>query len=121
MIITLIQSKLFTQDPDVRFSREYVVPVGTWKELWRRYKLLDYSNGDLRDYLFVKHARNLSYNSMARWIQRSEVFTITNPLIKKGVQHVNTELFGEYEQYVMDELTKQLRYGGARKNSRTII
>lgn len=121
MIIALLHSKLFTQDPDIRFSKEYGVPLGTWKELWRRHKLLDYSNGDLRDYLFVKHARNLSYNSMSRWVQRSEVYTITNPLLKKGVQHVNTEIFGDFEQYVMDELTKQLRYGGAKAESRTII
>jgi len=120
MILDLTQSKLFTVDPDIRFSREYLLPQGTWKELWRRYKLLDYSNGDLRDYLFVKHARRLSYRSMDRWIQRSEIYMLTRPVLERGAKMVNSEIFGAYEQYVMDELTKQLRNGGTA-SSRIII
>lgn len=111
---------MFTTDPDTRFAKEYAVPKGTWRELWRRYKLLDYSNGDLRDYMFIKFARNLSYNTMQRWILRSEVFTISHPLVLKGVQHVNTSVFKDYEQYVMDEITRTFKYGGGQ-DSRILI
>lgn len=111
MIIDLSKSKLFTTDPSVRFAREYAVPEETWKELWRRYKLLDYSNGDLRDFLFVKHARSLSYNSMERWIRCGEIYMLSKPVIDKGAHVVNSVLFGEQEQYVIDILTKQLRFG----------
>ncbi len=120
MLIDLSKSNLFTKDPDIRFSREYMVPLGTWRELWRRYKLLGYSNGDMRDYLFIKLARNLSYNSMDRWIMRSEIYSRSQPAIQKGARMVNTEIFGDHEQYVIDELSKQLRYG-VSKNSRSII
>lgn len=82
---------------------------------------MDYTSEDLRDYFFIKHARKINHKGMKRWILRSEVYTVTNPLIKKGVQHVNTEIFNQYEQFVMDELTKQLRYGGALYDSKTII
>ena len=120
MILNLTSSKMFTVDPDIRFANEYAVPKGTWRELWRRYKLLDYSNGDLRDYMFVKCARNISYKTMDRWILKSEVYTISNPLVHKGVRHVNSSIFNEYEKYVMDEVTKTLKYGGSQ-GSRIII
>lgn len=120
MIINLNESIIFTKDPDIRFSKEYAVPTGTWKELWRRYKLLEYSNGDLRDYLFIKYARNLSYNAMDRWIVRTEIYTVSKPVIEKGASVVNSEIFGDFEQHVMDELTKQLRFSGS-KESKSII
>lgn len=120
MIIDLSQSKLFTIDPDIRFAKEYLLPPGTWKELWRRYKLLDYTNGDLRDYLFVKHARNLSFNSMNRWIIRSEIFMLSRPILEKGARMVNSGIFLEYEQYILDELVKTLRFNEGRE-SKAII
>lgn len=116
MIIDLTQSQIFTTDPDVRFAKEYSLPKGVWLELWRRYTLLEYSNGDLRDFLFVKHLRNLHYNSMARWIIRSEVYSIANPLIKKGVRHVNTGIFKDHEEYVIKELVKPIKYGSATES-----
>lgn len=112
MILNLQDSKFF-QDPDPRFAKEHALPLGTWKELWRRYKLLDYSNGDLRDYLFVKFARNLSYNSMERWIVRSEVYVIARPVLERGAIAVNSNIFGIYEQFVLDEVTKNLRFSGS--------
>ena len=111
MIIDLSQSKLFTKDPDIRFAKEYAVPLGTWKEMWRRYKLLEYSNGDLRDFFFIKHARNLTYTSMDRWIVRTEIYERARPVLIMGANMANTEIFGEFEQKVMDELTKQIRWG----------
>lgn len=120
MVIDITQSILFTKDPGERFAKEYSVSNNTWPELWRRYKLLDYSNGDLRDYLFVKHARNLSYNSMNRWLMCGEIYMLSKPLIDKGVTTVNTIIFGELEQYVIDELTKQLRWGRSTESNSII-
>ena len=111
MIIDITKSILFTKDPGIRFAKEYSLPKEIWPELWRRYKLLDYSNGDLRDYLFIKHARNLSYNSMNRWLMCGEIYMLSKPLLDKGVTTVNTVIFKDLEQYVVDELTKQLRFG----------
>jgi len=115
MIINITKSTLFTVDPDARFSKEYILPKGTWLELYRKHKLLGYSNGDMRDYLFLKYARNLKHPTMYRWIARSEVYSIVHPLIKKGVVHVNTSIFGDYESYVMNELLKSLKNGAYNK------
>lgn len=115
MIIDLTKSKIFTLDPATRFGKEYGLPREVWPEIWRRYKLLEYSNGDMRDYIFLKHARNLNYMSMKRWICRGEVYLITNPLLKRGVVHVNSAIFGDYEEYVMNELVKPLKNGAVGK------
>ena len=115
MIIDIRNSQIFTIDPSIRFSKEYGLPLTAWVEVWRRYKLLDYSNGDLRDYLFIKYARNLNYMTMKRWIQRGEVYSITCPLLKEGVIHVNSQIFKDYEEYVMNELVKPLKNGATNK------
>lgn len=120
MIINISKSKIFTTDPSLRFSKEYALPRDTWVNLWRRYKLLDYSNGDLRDYLFIKYARNLNHTTMYRWIARAEIYLIVQPLLKRGVVHVNTEIFGVFEEYLMNELVKPLRSGGASKSESII-
>lgn len=115
MIINITKSKIFKLDPSIRFSKEYGLPKEVWAEVWRRYKLLDYSNGDIRDFLFVKYARNLNFMSMKRWIQRGEVYIISRPLIKEGVVHVNSRIFGDYEEYVINELVKPLKNGAIKK------
>lgn len=117
MIINLLESDFFTKDPDIRFAREYLLPNGTWKELWRRYKLLEYTNQDLRDYLFIKHARNLSAKSVDRWIARNEIYLLAQPAVNMGAKMVNTSIFGKYEQKVIDDLTKQIRWGGGKKSN----
>lgn len=120
MIINITCSRIFTVDPAIRFAKEYALPQESWNELWRRYKLLGYSNGDLRDYLFIKYARNLKHASMYRWIARGEIYTVTKPLVKLGVEHVNSSIFGDYEEYLMNELVKPLK-NGAVKKSQSII
>lgn len=115
MIIDISKSKLFTLEPSTRFSKEYGLPKDAWAEIWRRYKMLEYSNGDLRDYLFLKYARNISYPAMGRWITRGEVYIISKPLLAKGVIHVNSSIFGNYEEYVMNELVKPLKNGATKK------
>jgi hypothetical protein len=111
MIIDLTQSRIFTCDPATRFAKEYQLPKGTWTELWRRYKLLEYTNGDLRDYMFLKYARNLSHPTMYRWLAKAEIYHIVNPLMKEGVKHVNTVIFGDLEEFVMNELVKSIKNG----------
>lgn len=115
MIIDITRSKIFKVAPSNRFSNEYGLPKDVWTEVWRRYKLLEYSNGDLRDFIFIKYGRNLTWEAMKRWIQRAEVYSISHPLIEKGVIHVQSSIFGDYEEYVMNELVKPLKNGAVRK------
>jgi hypothetical protein len=74
----------------------------------------------MRDYLFIKHARNLSFTSMWRWIIRSEIYSISNRFLKDGARYVNSDVFGEFEENVMKELVKQHKYGDSL-NSKSII
>jgi hypothetical protein len=115
MIINITKSTIFSLDPSIRFSKEYGLPKEVWIEIWRRYKLLDYSNGDIRDYLFLKYARNISWSAMNRWLARGEIYMITEPLITKGVVHVNSAIFKDYEEYVMNELVRPLKDGASNK------
>lgn len=120
MILDLTKSKLFSIDPDLRFCKEYAVPIGTWTECWRRYKLMGYSAGDIKDFVFIKRMRSLSYTTIDRWIFRTEIYSIVNPHLKKGVKHVNSDIFKEYEQEVINELVKKLKTGESN-NSNIII
>lgn len=120
MIINIKNSKIFTDDPAARFAREYSLPQESWNELWRRYKLLEYTNGDIKDFMFMKYARNLHPSTVYRWIVRGRVYEILYPHIKNGVIHVNTEIFGDLEEIVINELVKPLK-NGASKESKAII
>lgn len=115
MILDISKSRIFKIDPSIRFAKEYGLSKDVWHEVWRRYKLLDYSNGDIRDYLFLKYARNISFPAMGRWLARGEIYMITKPLITQGVKHVNSRIFGEYEEYVMNELVRPLKNGATHK------
>ncbi len=115
MIINITKSQIFTKDPAIRFAKEYSLPLKTWGEFWRRYKLLEYSNGDLRDFLFIKHARNLSPSSINRWIMRGRVYDLIHTHHKNGVEHVNTIIFGDLEEIVINELVKPLKNGAIGK------
>lgn len=120
MIITIRKSQLFITDPAIRFAKEYAVPQEAWNEMWRRYKLLGYSPSDMRDYIFIKYARNLTSDAINRWIKRGEVYTIAKPLIKMGVIHVNSAIFKDYEEYVMNEMVKPLK-GGAKRKPESVL
>lgn len=115
MIIRL-DSKLFTSDPDVRFANEQKLPRGFWNELWRRYKFLEYTTSDLKQYYDLKSGKKCSTTTIARWIFRSEIYHKAQPFVKKGVITASTEIFGELEERLINELTKQYRAGVSRRN-----
>lgn len=108
MLIYIKKSNLFTVDPDIRFSREYKVPLGTWKELWRKYKLLNYEDQDLKDLFFLKTGRYASQKMLPRWKWRTEVYSMTKPLIDKGAEAVQSYFFKEYEDKVLKEILKNV-------------
>jgi hypothetical protein len=120
MLLDITKSTIFKLNPSIRFSKEYGLPKEVWYEFWRRYKFLDYSDSDLKDYLFLKYARNISYSAIGRWIMRGEVYMIAKPLIEDGVIHVNSNIFGNYEEYVMNELIKPLKNGASNKSESII-
>jgi len=120
MIVDLSKSKLFTVHPDDRFAREYQVPKGVWTELWKRYKLLSYDVPELCEYFLIKTKIKASPRNINRWIIRTELYMIASPVLKLGACHVNSNIFGFFEDIVLDEFTKHLRFNGTKK-SKVII
>lgn len=120
MIIDLTKSVLFTQDPDIRFSKEHGVALGFWKELWKRHKLLEYTIDDMCDYYQMKIGHRPSRKSIKRWIIRSEIYSMSKPILNKGGRTVVSTYFKENEDYVIRELLKNLK-NSVRKNPKTIV
>jgi hypothetical protein len=120
MIIHLKKSKLFTVDPAIRFSREYNVSPKIWNEIWKRHGLLGYDTDGLCGYFQYKTGRKPNAESIRRWIVRTEIYCLANHVMRMGVETVMSEYFGRFEQDLIKELTRNMRYSGKR-NSRSIV
>jgi len=120
MIIHIKKSILFTVDPDIRFAREYNLPKGTLKDIWRRYKLLDYTIGELCEFHLIKTGHKRSKKSMRRWMWRTEIYSMTLPIVNKGVETVNSSYFRHQEWKVIKELSKNLK-SSVQGNTKTIV
>ncbi|HNC32099.1 MAG TPA: hypothetical protein PKX08_18945 [Cyclobacteriaceae bacterium] len=118
MIIKINESKLFTVDPAIRFAIQYGVPQTLWKELWRRYKLLDYSIPELCEVYHIKVGKQIKRRKMDEWIFRGEVYMKTHDKIKMGVQAVNSSFFGELEQRVLNEVFRHTKYRKSISNNK---
>ncbi len=112
MIIKLTESKLFTAEPAKRFAREFNVPEGVWIECWLKYKLLDLRIDELCDYVYIKTGRNPNKSSIKRWIIRTEVYSQAREAFKMGATTVVSSFFKEHEQYVVNELLRNMKSSG---------
>jgi hypothetical protein len=113
MIIDLSKSHIFTIEPAARFAREFDTTHDMWNELWKRYKLYDYTVEELCDYCHIKLKRRPSNKSIKRWIIRTEIYSKANDARKRGAFIVKSEFFGDLEGAVIKEVTHGLKYGKA--------
>ena len=120
MILYITKSKLFTEDPALRFSRNYAVDEAVWRDMWHRYTAKDYTNDDLAEFFHIRTGKTITPDAVRRWILRAKVHAKAGPAIKKGAQAVRSDFFGDLEEYVVYEVTRHLRYGEAAE-SRNII
>jgi hypothetical protein len=120
MLINLTKSSLFTIDPDRRFSDMYGVPLGMWKLIYNRAKYLNYSIPEMCELYQIKTKKEIPRLTMTRWVWRTDVYNKVHPFVKMGTRTVMSEIFGEYEDEVIKELTKHIKSGEA-KDSRSII
>lgn len=120
MIVHITKSKLFTIDPAIRFGREYGVEPQLWNEMWRRHTLLQYSTSELCEFFQFKVGKRPKAKSIKRWITRTEIYCLANHVGRMGVRVVQSEYFGKFEQDVIQELTKHMRFGG-KQESRSIV
>lgn len=117
MIIYLTKSKLFTVDPADRFAGEYGVSPKVWKEMWRRYKLLDYKPVELAAFYHFTVGSKISTKTISRWIVRTEIYCMSSIVTQKGVRVVKSEYFKEFEHEVMKEITKHMKSGDTRSSN----
>lgn len=120
MIINLTKSNLFTEEPDMRFAREHSLPRGLWTELWKRYKLYEFTIPELCEYYTMKTGRKTSNKAISRWIWRSEIYSLAHPAIKKGAEVVISSFFNQYEWQVIRELTKNVK-SSVHQNPKTLV
>lgn len=97
-------------NPAKRFAKEHGVPEELWMEIWKRYKLLAYSVADLTDYYHFKAGKKIERNYIRRWIFLGEVYALSKPARDMGAEVINSELFGDLEEKVIREVTKNLKY-----------
>lgn len=120
MLIKLKKSKLFTVEPAKRFAKEFKVDEKVWIDAWLKYKLLDYTIPELCEYIHFKTHRQPSYNSISRWIIRTEIYSIARDAVKMGATTADSSFFGIYEDNVLNELLKNMKYSDT-KSSRSIV
>ncbi len=114
MLIRLKNSRLFTTHPSKRFAEEYQVEENLWNEMWKRYKLLDYSVVDLADLFNIKSGKVIERRYIKRWLFLSEIYIIAQPAREMGVEVINTERFGELEQKLIEEVTRHMKSGSTQ-------
>jgi hypothetical protein len=117
MLIKIHSSRLFDTNPAVRFAEQYNVPQELWTELWKRHQLLDYSIIDLADYFHLKAGKPIKRRYIKKWIFLTEVYNMAKPARDMGAQVINTELFGELEPRVIEEVTRNMRFSGIKSSN----
>jgi len=120
MIIHLRKSKLFTTDPAKRFAKEFNVSEDVWVKAWLKYKVMGLSVPEVCEYVYIKTGRKPSYNSINRWIVRTEIYSISKEAFKMGAQIVKSDFFGIYEQNVINELVRNMK-ASVTKSSKSIV
>lgn len=120
MIINLSKSKLFTVEPAKRFAREFGCDERVWIDCWLKYKLLDLRTNELGDYIHIKTGKKLENFTVRRWIIRTEIYSQAREAFKKGATNVTSQFFGKWEEYVMDELLRNIK-SSVRHTPKAII
>ena len=120
MLIKLHESKLFTQDPAVRFGREYNVEPKVWREMWKRHALLEYDMDGICGYFQYKTGRKPNRDSIRKWLVRTEIFSRANHVMLMGTRVVDSSYFGKFETELIKELSRNILFRQA-KDSRIIV
>lgn len=114
MIIKVRHSQLFTTDPAIRFADEYKVSVDIYKDLWKRYRILDYTISELCEVFYIKVGRPIKDRTMREWIFRGRVYSKVADKIKEGAEAINSEIFEELEQKVLNDLFRHMKSGSTK-------
>ena len=94
MIIDLGR-RIFVVHPDKRFSSQNHVPEGTLLDLHHRYKKLEYSIGDLKEFLYIRTRKDIDRKTLWLWMQSIDIYTRAQMARKVRAKYVTPEFFGE--------------------------
>ena len=114
MIIKVKESQLFLTDPAVRFANTYKVSDDIYRDLWKRHVLLEYTISELCEVFYIKVGKPINKRSMSEWIFRGKVYSKVKDKIKHGALAINSDIFEELEQRVLNELFKHVRCGDTK-------
>ena len=117
MLIKIHSSRLFDTEPARRFAVKYNVSPDLWCEIWKRYKLLQYTVPDLADYFHLKVQKQIKRRNISRWIFLTEIYFLVQPARDMGVRVINTEMFGDWEERVIQEITRHLKDGSTHSSN----
>lgn len=105
---------MFTEETAVRFARQHHVQPKIWHEIWKRY-LAEYDLESLAGYFQYKTGQKISINSLRRWLRMTEIYCRANHIMLMGVRAVQSEYFGEYEEMVIKEVLRGMRYSNVKE------
>ena len=112
-MLKLHDSKLFTTDTAVRFAEHYKVKQHVWNEVWKRH-LNGYDFEALAGYILYKTDIKIRPKTVRLWILKTEVYCRANHVMRKGVRVVSSEFFGIYEEFVIEEVIRNMKYSGTQ-------
>lgn len=116
MIIHL-KSKLFTVAPEKRFAKEFNVDERVWRDCWIKYKVMGLTTPELCEYIQIRTGRKPSTQTIRRWIVKTEIYSMSKGVREMGITTVMSSFFKEYENDVVEELLRNMKYSGTSKTS----
>lgn len=101
-----INSRLFKDDPAKRFSDSFKCDPEVWRRVWQKYKFLDYTRDEAKEYLVLILKVPIHTQRFDRWVERTEIYLKAQIALKDGVQEVSSDFFGKHKDFVEKETTK---------------
>lgn len=101
-----IKKLLFTKDPAIRFSVYFKCKESIWREVWKKYKILGFTEKEANAYLTIKINKEIEARRFKRWINRTEVYILAQNAVKSGAKEVNIKYFAPYDEFVRKEIFK---------------
>jgi len=101
-----INRNLFKEDPAERFSVYFKCSPDVWRKVWHRYKFLDYTKEEAREYLSMILRVPIEQRPFNRWAERTEVYLKAQIALDKGIKQVNSNFFGKHKDFVENEINK---------------
>jgi hypothetical protein len=89
----LITSSVFTIKPTLKFAETMSVPTFLWEEMYYKYKTMNYSKADLKEWFEFKTQKYIAYKTICRWVVRQELYDDVRDVKRKGCQVVNAQFF----------------------------